>query len=409
MKKRSAGNNNRRAPSKKAAKKAKTHVEDENEDDDCKLRSPAPSERFVVMRNMGSRLKSVYEAKDTLTGKMVALKRVRCDGTIPGTTTAFGEGFHPGSLRELSVLQTLAHPSTVKMLEIWEQSTEVDESSTSPSMDTYMVLEYGGEKLQHSIQSSDSGLPKQLCKELLFQLLAGVAHCHSWRIVHRNLKPRNILYNPATNRLRMIDFSHARILDTNKALTGDFGTPWYRSPEVLLGTPKYDTKVDIWSVGCIMGEVVNKKPLFSGDSKIDELLKIFRARGTPPTNAHWPEAVELPHWGDTYPQWRPQDLTELANIDHTGADLLSRLLTCSPAQRTSAQDALAHPYFADLDPHWRAQYSATDCDSGQLPVVPSAEITPSKVSHPQPATVVLIHSPTGCDKKCRERLDFSFS
>ncbi|XP_009977232.1 PREDICTED: cyclin-dependent kinase 1 isoform X4 [Tauraco erythrolophus] len=126
-------------------------------------------------------------------------------------------------------------------------------------------------------------------------------------------------------------------------------TLWYRSPEVLLGSARYSTPVDIWSIGTIFAELATKRPLFHGDSEIDQLFRIFRALGTP-NNEVWPEVESLQDYKNTFPKWKPSSLgTHVKNLDDDGLDLLSKMLIYDPAKRISAKMALNHPYFDDLD------------------------------------------------------------
>ncbi|XP_009464241.1 PREDICTED: cyclin-dependent kinase 1 isoform X2 [Nipponia nippon] len=126
-------------------------------------------------------------------------------------------------------------------------------------------------------------------------------------------------------------------------------TLWYRSPEVLLGSARYSTPVDIWSIGTIFAELATKKPLFHGDSEIDQLFRIFRALGTP-NNEVWPEVESLQDYKNTFPKWKPGSLgSHVKNLDEDGLDLLSKMLIYDPAKRISGKMALNHPYFDDLD------------------------------------------------------------
>lgn len=118
-------------------------------------------------------------------------------------------------------------------------------------------------------------------KLFIYQLVNGVNYCHSRRIIHRDLKPQNLLIDRKGN-LKLADFGLARAFGIPiKTLTHEIETLWYRAPEVLLGQKQYSLGVDIWAVGCIFAEMIEKKPLFSGDSEIDQIFKIFQFHGTP--------------------------------------------------------------------------------------------------------------------------------
>lgn len=122
-------------------------------------------------------------------------------------------------------------------------------------------------------------------------------------------------------------------------------TLWYRAPEILLGGRAYSTGVDMWSAGCIFAEMCTRRPLFPGDSEIDEIFKIFRILGTP-TEADWPGVTSFPDYKPTFPKWIKDNSKPLVqNLDDNGLDLLEALLVYDPASRISAKQAVQHPYF----------------------------------------------------------------
>jgi len=136
-----------------------------------------------------------------------------------------------------------------------------------------------------------------------------------------------------------------------RTYTHEVVTLWYRAPEVLLGSRHYSTAIDMWSVGCIFGEMATHgDPMFPGDSEIDQIFKIFRVLGTP-TEATWPGVSGLPDYKSTFPQWSKQDLGRvIKGLDEVGIDFLKRTLTYDTAKRISAKRALTHPYLVDYKP-----------------------------------------------------------
>jgi len=125
-------------------------------------------------------------------------------------------------------------------------------------------------------------------------------------------------------------------------------TLWYRSPEILLGQPRYSTPVDIWSAGCILAEMATKTPLFPGDSEIDQIFRVFRTLGTP-TEATWAGVTKLPEFQPSFPKHPPQPLGKmLPQLEPAGIDLLEKMLQYEPSSRISAKSCLEHPYFSDL-------------------------------------------------------------
>jgi len=134
-----------------------------------------------------------------------------------------------------------------------------------------------------------------------------------------------------------------------RVYTHEVVTLWYRAPEVLLGSSRYSTPVDVWSIGTIFAEMAMKRPLFHGDSEIDQLFRIFRVLGTP-TEEVWPGVGQLKDFKQTFPKWKRGDIKgSVKNLDDDGIDLLCKCLIYNPAKRLSAKQALLHPYFDSLD------------------------------------------------------------
>ena len=189
-------------------------------------------------------------------------------------------------------------------------------------------------------------------KKFTLQLVQGIRYCHSHRILHRDLKPQNLLIDKDGN-LKIGDFGLARAFGVPlRTYTHEVVTLWYRSPEILLGGRQYSTGVDMWSVGCIFAEMATRKPLFPGDSEIDEIFKIFRLLGTP-TEQEWPGVTSFPDFKSSFPKWERKSDEELINADgvkilgEEGLNLLDSLLVYDPAGRMSAKQAVIHPYFQD--------------------------------------------------------------
>jgi serine/threonine protein kinase len=271
----------------------------------------------------------VYKAKDNVSGEIVALKKIRLE--------AEDEGVPSTAIREISLLKELAHPNIVSLRNVVHQDNKL-----------YLVFEYLDQDLKKYMDLCGKNLHQMLVKSYLFQLIKGIAHCHAHRVLHRDLKPQNLLIDKK-GVLKLADFGLARAFGVPvRTYTHEVVTLWYRAPEILLGGKQYSTPVDIWSIGCIFAEMVTRVPLFPGDSEIDELFRIFRCLGTPNEEV-WPGVSQYPDYKTTFPQWSPVPLkTAVTGLDELGLDLLAKMLVYEPSKRISARDALKHPYFEDL-------------------------------------------------------------
>jgi len=203
----------------------------------------------------------------------------------------------------------------------------------------------------------------------LYQLLQGIVYCHQHRVLHRDLKPQNLLINHE-GELKLADFGLARAFGIPvRNYTHEVVTLWYRAPDVLMGSRKYSTQVDIWSVGCIFAEMVNGRPLFPGSSDADQLTKIFKCLGTPNVKL-WPSIAELPEYKENFPTYPAQPWKKIVKkLDPAGLDLLSQMLRYDPAKRISADAAMKHPYFKDLpkDKLSTKRAAGNVTDGGQQP------------------------------------------
>jgi serine/threonine protein kinase len=188
-----------------------------------------------------------------------------------------------------------------------------------------------------------------LCKSWMYQMIRGMDFCHRRGIIHRDLKPQNLLVSK-DGVLKIADFGLARaIMIPVRAYTHEVVTLWYRAPEILLGQKAYAPAVDMWSIGAIFAEMVNRHPLWPADCEFDELSRIFRTLGTP-TESVWPGVSKLPDWNASFGKWPAKPLHKVCpRLDMEGLDLLSQLLAYDPSKRITARDAMAHAWFDDLD------------------------------------------------------------
>lgn len=191
-------------------------------------------------------------------------------------------------------------------------------------------------------------LQPMIIKSFMYQLLKGIEFCHRNKVLHRDLKPQNLLTN-SKGQLKLGDFGLARAFGIPvNTFSNEVVTLWYRAPDVLLGSRTYNTSIDIWSAGCIMAEMYTGRPLFPGTTNEDQINRIFRIMGTP-TERTWPGITQLADYKPTFQMYATQDLRQiLPMIDPVGIDLLQKMLQLRPELRISAADALNHPWFHDL-------------------------------------------------------------
>lgn len=213
-----------------------------------------------------------------------------------------------------------------------------------------LVFEYMDKDLKKYMDSrGDRGMLDPITiKSFMHQLLRGIAFCHENRVLHRDLKPQNLLIN-IKGQLKLADFGLARAFGIPvNTFSNEVVTLWYRAPDVLLGSRTYNTSIDIWSAGCIMAEMYTGRPLFPGTTNEDQLQKIFRLMGTP-SERSWPGISQFPEYKSNFTIYHTQDLRNiLPQIDPVGLQLLSGMLQLRPELRISAQQALQHPWFNDL-------------------------------------------------------------
>nr|GLL32658.1 cyclin-dependent kinase G-2 isoform X1 [Ipomoea trifida] len=282
----------------------------------------------------------VYRAKDNKTGEIVALKKVKMEKER--------EGFPLTSLREINILLSFHHPSIV----------DVKEVVVGNSLDSiFMVMEYMEHDLKALMESMKQPFSQSEVKCLMLQLLEGIKYLHDNWVLHRDLKTSNLLLNNR-GELKICDFGLARQYGSPlKPYTQLVVTLWYRAPELLLGAKQYSTAIDMWSLGCIMAELLSKEPLFNGKSEIEQLDKIFKILGTP-NETIWPGFSKLPgvkinfvkHQYNLLRKKFPATPFNFGTpvLSDAGFDLLNRLLTYDPEKRITADEALNHEWFREV-------------------------------------------------------------
>jgi len=274
----------------------------------------------------------VYKARNEKTGDLVALKRIKLDSE--------DEGLPATAIKEISLLKGLDHPNIVRLHEV------IHEEKKLTLVFEYLDLDL--KKLMDEKKRKGEKLSADAIKSFLWQLLQGIAFCHEQRVLHRDLKPQNLLIN-RKGELKLADFGLARSFGIPvRSKSHEVVTLWYRAPDVLMGSTKYSATIDMWSTGCIFAEMVTSKPLFPGKNNSDQLQQIFKVLGTP-TEADWPGMKSLPEFDPNWFVYPPQKVTSVVpGLDVDGFDLLQQMLQYDPAKRISSKQALKHPYFKDL-------------------------------------------------------------
>jgi len=276
---------------------------------------------------------AVYRAFCNLSKKTVAIKRVKMEHE--------DEGMPSTAIREVAVLKAADHPNVVKLLDV----------ACSPGR-LHLVFEFVDSNLKQYMKKFGLRLEAAVVHSLHKQLMQGIDYCHARRIIHRDLKPQNILVDGQDN-LKIADFGMARAFNLPiPKYTHEVVTTWYRPPEILFGCEDYSLGVDVWSAGCILGEMATGAALFHGDSEIDTIFQIFKKLGTP-SEVEWPGLSELPDFKPSFPQWRKRPWSEIRNtvaqLGMAGTRLLDAMLRYDPATRISAKQTLLHEYFSALN------------------------------------------------------------
>ncbi|KAL8488056.1 hypothetical protein ACS0TY_024364 [Phlomoides rotata] len=270
----------------------------------------------------------VYKAIDTKTGQTVAIKKIRLGKQK--------EGVNFTALREIKLLKELKDPYIIELIDTFPHKGNL-----------HLVFEFMETDLEAVIRDRNIVLSPADIKSYIQMTLKGLALCHRKWVLHRDMKPNNLLIGPG-GQLKLADFGLARIFGSpDRRFTHQVFARWYRAPELLFGAKQYGPGVDVWAAACIFAELLLRRPFLQGNSDIDQLGKIFAAFGTPKPS-QWPDMVYLPDYVEyQYVSGQPmRTLFPMASDD--ALDLLGKMFAYDPKARISAQQALEHRYSHQL-------------------------------------------------------------
>ncbi|OII72749.1 protein kinase domain-containing protein [Cryptosporidium andersoni] len=311
----------------------------------------------------------VCEVTDIDNGQRYALKKVLQDPRYKN--------------RELDIMKILDHPNIIKLIDYFYTTGDEEPIPPQPPTDDIncaghigrniihsnsnmkskvsnkflnVIMEYIPETLYRVSKSfirSGNIMPINIVSIYIYQLFRAVGFLHSLGICHRDIKPQNLLVDTKNNTLKLCDFGSAKRLIPNELSVAYICSRFYRAPELMLGATEYTPNIDLWSIGCVFGELILGKPLFSGETSIDQLVKIIQVLGTPTKE----QMIAMnPHYTEVrFPTLKAKDWKKILpdNTPSLAIDLLQRILRYEPNIRIKPYEAMAHPFFD----HLRESYS----------------------------------------------------
>lgn len=272
----------------------------------------------------------VHMAKQKNTGRVVAIKKIKSENPE--------DGINFTAIREIKLLREFKHENIIELVDCF---ITLDQGMC-------LVYECAYTDLDKIIHNKTLILSLADVKQHVFSLLGAIRACHDRWILHRDLKPGNMLLLK-DGTMKLADFGLARIYGTPKTrLSPQAITLWYKPPELLLGATEYSSSADMWSVGCIFAELLLRRPFLQGiQTDLSQLDTIFTVFGTP-TETNWPDhkMLSLPCRGLEWDECLPLSFDEIfTTAPKDGLSLLRSLLVLDPNNRFSASQCLSHPYF----------------------------------------------------------------
>ncbi|KAJ2340552.1 glycogen synthase kinase 3, partial [Coemansia erecta] len=247
--------------------------------------------------------------------------------------------------RELSVMRSVFHRNIVGLRYFFYSQDDKDDIYLN------LVLEYVPEtiyRVTRQYAKAKQPVPPLYVKLFMYQLFRSLNYIHSLGICHRDIKPQNLLVNSSTGVLKLCDFGSAKTLIAGEPNVSYICSRYYRAPELIFGATNYTGRIDIWSAGCVMAELMLGQPLFPGESGIDQLVEIIKVLGTPTK-----EQIRTmnPNYMDhRFPQIKPHPFSRIFRGRATpeAIDLITKLLDYTPTMRLSSIQAMTHPFFDEL-------------------------------------------------------------
>ncbi|EHB15367.1 Serine/threonine-protein kinase ICK [Heterocephalus glaber] len=324
--------------------------------------------RYTTIKQLGDgTYGSVLLGRSIESGELIAIKKMK---------RKFYSWEECMNLREVKSLKKLNHANVVKLKEVIRENDHL-----------YFIFEYMKENLYQLIKERNKLFPESAVRNIMYQILQGLAFIHKHGFFHRDLKPENLLCM-GPELVKIADFGLAREIRSRPPYTDYVSTRWYRAPEVLLRSTNYSSPIDVWAVGCIMAEVYTLRPLtFPGASEIDTIFKICQVLGTP-KKTDWPEGYQLSSaMNFRWPQCIPNNLkTLIPNASSEAIQLLRDMLQWDPKKRPTASQALRSPYFQIGHQLGITAQNLQDSGKPQKDVLektgPPAHIKPVPPAHP---------------------------
>ena len=278
----------------------------------------------------------VYRAKEEKTGEIFAIKRVFQDKKYKN--------------RELEILKELNHPNVINLKHYFYTKTEKE--GKEPEIFLNCVMDYFPQTLSRILSvnfQSRKQLDPFIAKLYAYQMMLSLKYLHSKGIAHRDIKPQNILVEPKKNKIKVCDFGSAKKLIQGQKSISYICSRFYRAPELIFGATDYTNQIDVWSMGCVISELVLGRPMFPGATTSDQLVEIIRILGTPTKD----DICSMnPHFKDhKFPDVKPIPFEKLFKnriIPEHFLDLLSKLLVYNPQIRLTPEKALEHAYFNEI-------------------------------------------------------------